>query len=129
MQPGLLLSNTQALGNLAGRVDVCARKAQSWRIQISTGTLRAKEMNLFRQQRAWFWIAAIAVVAAMVLLLVPHADSGHGADWLAVLPVLFVGLISPLAWLMPLAYLRLGYAPDAPLPPPAFQRPPPFRRS
>jgi hypothetical protein len=84
-------------------------------------------MDQFRQQRAWFWIAVIAVLAATMLMLFPHADSGHGAEWLAILPILFVGLISPLTLLMPIAYQDLGYAPDTLPHPSTFQRPPPFR--
>ena len=52
----------------------------------------------------------------------------HGIDagaWMAMLPILFVGLISPLNLLSPGAVLCLGRTPDAPLLPFSFQRPPP----
>lgn len=85
-------------------------------------------MQQVRRQRAWFWIAAAVLLAAIALLLVPHADSGHAGDLLVFLPVFFAGLISPLILLGPVAPLKLGYVPDVPLPPSTFQRPPPFRR-
>ena len=80
-----------------------------------------------RQRRAWLLIAAIAIGIALVCLLVPHTHSGDGADWLAILPLLFVGVISPLSLLSPLAYEYHGRRPDAPVLPTSFQRPPPFR--
>jgi len=85
-------------------------------------------MNPFRQQRAWFWIAAIAVVAAIFLLMVPHAHSGHAGDLQAILPLLFVGFISPLTFYLSIAYLESGCVPDAPQLPSTFQRPPPIQR-
>ncbi len=69
--------------------------------------------------------AVIAIAAALVLLLIPHGDFGDGGAWLAVLPMLFVGLISPLSLLSPLASIYLGRTPEAPLLPSSFQRPPP----
>lgn len=79
-----------------------------------------------RQRRGWILIAAIAIGIALVCLLIPHADSG-GADWLAILPLLFVGVISPLSLFAPLADEYVGRTPDAPALPTRFQRPPPFR--
>jgi hypothetical protein len=79
-----------------------------------------------RQRRAWFLIAAIAIGFALVCMLVPHSHSG-GPDLLAILPLLFVGIISPLSLFAPLAYEYIGRAPDAPALPTLFQRPPPFR--
>lgn len=52
----------------------------------------------------------------------------HGADpgaWMAILPVLFVGLVAPLNLLSPRAMLCLGRRPAAPALPFSFQRPPP----
>jgi hypothetical protein len=52
----------------------------------------------------------------------------HSADsnaWAAMLPVLFVGLVSPLNLLSPRSALCIGRAPAAPLLPFSFQRPPP----
>jgi predicted membrane metal-binding protein len=71
-------------------------------------------------------VAVIAIVAATALLLLPHAHSGDAGAWLAILPILFVGVISPLSLLSPLAYFYLGRTPDAPVLPSSFQRPPPF---
>jgi hypothetical protein len=79
-----------------------------------------------RQRRGWILIAAIAIGIALVCLLIPHGHSGN-ADWLAVLPLLFVGVISPLSLFAPLACVYAGRAPDAPALPSRFQRPPPFR--
>jgi hypothetical protein len=86
-------------------------------------------MTKLQHRRAWFWIAAVVLLAAFMLSLVPHANSGHAADLLAFLPVFFVGLISPLILLGPVVPLALGCVHDAPLLPSTFQRPPPFRRS
>lgn len=78
----------------------------------------------------WVLIAAIAIGVALVLLLVPHGHSGDAGAWLAILPILlFAGVISPLSLLSPLAYMYLGRAPNAPLLPALFQRPPPVRLS
>jgi len=79
------------------------------------------------QQRAWFWIAAIAILTAIFLLLLPLTDSAHAGDLLAILPILFVGLISPLTFFISVAHRELGYVPDAPQLPSTFQRPPPLR--
>jgi len=82
-----------------------------------------------RHQRAWLLIAAIAIAAALVLMLVPHAHAGNETVWLAILPVLFVGLISPLSVSPVPASFELCRASDAPALQPSFQRPPPFRRA
>jgi hypothetical protein len=86
----------------------------------------SSEMMRNRQRRGWFLIATIAIGLALVCLLIPHGDSGS-ANWLAILPLLFVGVISPLSLLAPLADAYVGRAPDAPALPALFQRPPPFR--
>jgi hypothetical protein len=80
-----------------------------------------------RQRRGWVLIAAIAIGIALVCLLIPHTHSGDGADWLAILPLLFAGFISPLSLFAPLAYEYSGRVPGAPVLPTLFQRPPPFR--
>ena len=80
-----------------------------------------------RQRRMCLLIAAIAIGIALLCLLIPQSHSGDGADWLAILPLLFAGFISPLSLLSPLAYGYLGRRPDAPALPTLFQRPPPFR--
>jgi len=82
-------------------------------------------MNEFRHQRVWMLVAAIAILIALAFLLVPHHHSGDAGVWLAVLPLLFVGMISPLSLLSPLACVYLGRTPDPPALPAWFQRPPP----
>lgn len=83
-------------------------------------------MNEIRYRRAWGWVAVFAILTALVLMLVPHGHSGDAGAWLAVLPLLFVGVISPLSLLSPWAFVYLGRTPDAPALPARFQRPPPF---
>ena len=83
-------------------------------------------MIVNQDRRAWLLVAAIAIMAALVLLLVPHGHSGDAA-WLAILPILFAGFISPLSLFSPMAYLYLGRTTDAPVLPASFQRPPPFQ--
>jgi hypothetical protein len=78
-----------------------------------------------RQRRAWLLIAAIAIGIALLCLLLPHTHS-DGADWLAILPLLCAGVISPLSLFAPLAFEYNGRTPDAPALPTLFQRPPPF---
>lgn len=51
-------------------------------------------------------------------------SSGSGA-WVAMLPVLFIGLVSPLVLLSNASIRSLGRAPAAPLLSVLFQRPPP----
>lgn len=80
-----------------------------------------------RQQRGWILIAALAIGFALLVLLVPHGHSG-AADFVAILPLLFVGIISPLSLLAPLTYAYAGRVPEAPSQAVLFQRPPPFRR-
>jgi hypothetical protein len=80
-----------------------------------------------QHRRGWVLIAAIAIGIALVLLMVPHTHSGDAGAWLAILPLLFAGVISPLSLLAPLAYEYVGRTPDAPALPTLFQRPPPFR--
>jgi len=79
-----------------------------------------------RHQRAWLLIAAIAIVAALVLMLVPQAHSGNASAWLAVLPVLFIGVIAPfrLPGFLDLSDPRC--AAETPVFEPSFQRPPPL---
>jgi hypothetical protein len=78
-----------------------------------------------RHRRTWLLIAALAIGFALVCMLIPHGPSGN-ADWLAILPLLFVGVISPLSLFAPLADAYVGRKPDAPALPTLFQRPPPF---
>ncbi|HKF50628.1 MAG TPA: hypothetical protein VKB38_24905 [Terracidiphilus sp.] len=52
---------------------------------------------------------------------------GDSGAWNAILPVLFVGLMSPLSILSPRSVLSLGRTPDAPVRPSLYQRPPPLQ--
>ncbi|MGA9062549.1 MAG: hypothetical protein WB341_12890 [Terracidiphilus sp.] len=79
-----------------------------------------------RYQRTWVVVAAIAIVAALVLMLIPQAHSAGSAAWIAILPVLFFGVIAPLRLLAFLERFDLGRAMDAPAFGLAFQRPPPI---
>ena len=79
-----------------------------------------------KQRRGWLLIATLAIGIALVLLLVPHTHSGDGVDWLAILPIFFVGMISPLSLCPAFAYVYAGRTPDAPSLPARFQRPPPI---
>jgi hypothetical protein len=80
-----------------------------------------------RQRRGWILIAALAIGFALLLLLVPHGNPGNSADFVAILPLLLVGIISPLSLLAPLAFAYAGRVPQAPVLAPSFQRPPPRR--
>ena len=80
-----------------------------------------------QQRRGWILIAAIAIGIALVLTMVPHTDSGNAGAWAAILPILLVGIISPLSLLPRLAFEYIGRTPDAPVLPASFQRPPPFQ--
>jgi hypothetical protein len=80
-----------------------------------------------RQHRVWLMVAAIAIVAALVLMLIPHGHAGNPTAWLAILPVVFIGLITPLNLSSPLAAFDLARAPEVPAFRPSFQRPPPIR--
>jgi hypothetical protein len=51
------------------------------------------------------------------------------STWMAMLPVLFIGLVSPLNQLSQRSVLCFGNVPAAPLLPPSFQRPPPLQAS
>jgi hypothetical protein len=84
-------------------------------------------MNRMTQRRGWVLIAAIAIGIAVVSLLALHAHSGGAGAWAAILPLLFVGVISPLSLLSPMAFAYAGRIPDAPSLPESFQRPPPYR--
>jgi hypothetical protein len=85
-------------------------------------------MNRKLQQRALLLIAVFMIGVALVCLLVPHTHSANGADWLAIVPLLFAGLISPLLLLPELAFGYRGRIPAKVALAPAFQRPPPSRR-
>src|ERR1017187_9781208 len=71
-------------------------------------------MSQNQHRRGWLLLAAIAIGFAIVLLMVPHGHATGDADWLAILPIFLVGLISPLSLLSPMAYAYIGRRPDAP---------------
>jgi hypothetical protein len=79
-----------------------------------------------QHRRPLFLVAAIAIGIALLLLLVPHGHAGDYDQWLAILPLIFVGLISPLSLRCPLTPHYLAPASDAPALPASFQRPPPI---
>ncbi len=54
-----------------------------------------------------------------------YRDAGTGA-WMAILPVWFIGLVSPLSLLSAASIRSLGRTPASPLLPFSFQRPPPI---
>jgi hypothetical protein len=85
-------------------------------------------MRLRLQTRTLAIFALLAIAVVLFALLVPHGHATGANDWLAMLPILFVGLISPLSLLPRLAVCTASRVPDAPLLPASFQRPPPFRR-
>jgi len=78
------------------------------------------------QRRGWLLIAALAIAVALVLLLVPQTHSTNSPDWLAILPILFVGMVSLLSLFPTLAYGYAGRRLNAPSVPARFQRPPPI---
>jgi hypothetical protein len=83
-------------------------------------------MILDRQRRGWVLVAAIAIGVALTLLLALNAHSGDAGGLAAILPLLLVGVISPLSLLAPLVFVYAGRVPDRPTLPASFQRPPPF---
>jgi hypothetical protein len=89
--------------------------------------MRGSAMTETRQRRGWILIAALAIGFALLLLLVPHGHSGS-AEFVAILPLLLAGFISPLSLLAPLAYSYAGRTPEAPIMAARLQRPPPFLR-
>jgi len=83
-------------------------------------------MNRVHLRRGLVLVAVVAILTALALMLVPHGHSGDAGAWLAILPILMVGIISPLSLLSPLAYVYLGRTSNAPILPFSFQRPPPL---
>jgi len=86
-------------------------------------------MTEYGNKRGWLLIAVIAIGIALLCLLVPHTHAGGGADLFAILPLLFVAVISPLSLMPRIASAYPGRVPDAPSLPASFQRPPPFART
>ena len=81
----------------------------------------------FKQQRALFLVAMIAVGIALVVLMIPSSHPGDSSSFVPLIPLLLVGMISPLGLLSPLAFLYVGRTPEPPALAASFQRPPPFR--
>jgi hypothetical protein len=79
-----------------------------------------------KYRRGLILVAILAIGIALLCLLIPHAQSSDSADWLAILPILFAGVISLLSLPEKLAREYSGRALDAPALPILFQRPPPF---
>ena len=99
--------------------------SRGWYIQINGRFGMIQD----RKRRGFLLIAAIAIGIALVCLMIPQGHAGSSADWLAILPLLFVGIISPLSLMPRRAFAYVGRTPDAPALPSRFQRPPPFRRA
>jgi len=90
--------------------------------------LLRKQVMQNREQRVWILIAVIAIAVALVFMLVPQTHSGNSSAWLAILPVLFIGVAAALllpAFLERFDPRRALAAPDFE---PSFQRPPPVWR-
>ena len=85
-----------------------------------------------REQRGMVLIAAIAIGFALLFILVAMlvlpGHSGNSTDLVAILPLLLVGIISPLSLFSPLAFEYAGRVPQSPLLAASFQWPPPSRR-
>ena len=86
---------------------------------------KGSTMVLSRYRRGLILVAFLAIGIALLCLLIPHAQSGDSAHWLAILPILFACVISLLSLLTKSAYEYSGRALDAPALPTLFQRPPP----
>jgi hypothetical protein len=83
-------------------------------------------MIRFQHRRIAFIVAAIAMLIALAFMLAPHSHQADHDAWAAILPILFVGLISPLSLLPALANSYSSRLPDAPSLSVSFQRPPPI---
>lgn len=83
-------------------------------------------MNSISNRRRFLLIAAIAIGVALFLLTLSHASAGSVPVFLIVLPILFIGVLPSPCLMSRVAYMRMGFQPDDPALPTAFQRPPPF---
>ena len=84
-----------------------------------------------RQQRGFSLIALIAIGLALVLFVgLMLAPQGHfgGPHFVAILPLLLVGTLSPLSLLGLMVISYSSRVPQAPVLAASFQRPPPIRR-
>jgi prepilin signal peptidase PulO-like enzyme (type II secretory pathway) len=82
-------------------------------------------MNRTRLVRILGLIALVAAVAALLLMLLPSAHGNTQPDWLAMLPVFFVGLLAPLSISENLHALAATPRPRQVVRAAQFQRPPP----
>jgi hypothetical protein len=73
-------------------------------------------------------VAVFAICAALLLLLAPQGHSSHAAPWLAMLPVFFVGLLTPFCLPRPVVLAQSVRISSAPCRLSRFQRPPPINR-
>jgi hypothetical protein len=76
-------------------------------------------------QRIGRYVAAVAIILCLVLLLVPHPHFTDAAACFLLIPELFFGIPVSHRLMSRMAYLRLGDVPEAPALPSSFQRPPP----
>jgi uncharacterized membrane protein len=88
---------------------------------------RTETMIGLKQRRALFLVAIVAIGIALVVLMIPGSHSGDNSAWVPLIPLLLVGMISPLGLLSPLAFFYAGRIPQAPALTASFQRPPPFK--
>ena len=82
-------------------------------------------MKTFLANRRQYLLAA-AIVLAIALLLLAQAHGATAPVFLILLPIVFIGLLPSPCLLSRVAYMRMGYRPDEPALPSAFQRPPPY---
>ena len=79
-----------------------------------------------RQWRNGLTIAFLAISCALLLLLALHSATS-GPDFLAIMPLLVSGIVSPLSLFTVLAACYSSRVPQAPALAAAFERPPPCR--
>jgi|HubBroStandDraft_1064217.scaffolds.fasta_scaffold23074_2 hypothetical protein len=85
-------------------------------------------MQSLSNRRVLVVVALLAICAALLLLLVPQGHSTHAAPWLAMLPVFFVGLLTPFCLPRPVVLAQRVRILSAPCRLSRFQRPPPIKR-
>jgi hypothetical protein len=79
-----------------------------------------------RQKHSWMMIAFLAIACSLVLLVALHSASG-APDFAAILPLLVVGILSPLSLFAVLTSPYVSRIPQSPVLAVAFVRPPPRR--
>jgi len=83
-------------------------------------------MNRLWRRRAWLIVGIAAIACVLVVLLVPQVHQAPGSQWMAILPLAVLGLISALVLRLPHFSICIFRVPDAPILPAVFQRPPPI---